>query len=341
MNAISPLPLVPQSPQSINRLYDSVVLQAIQDKVQELNFLVCVHGFLGQVPDSRYSKHYEVPLTYEGETIYLDIPRKLLEACDFRAGDYVSVSGRVITNQFRGKLAFRLDVCDLQAQETRESVNKRRQEQMTLAALKALDPVRHPFPIQDSIELSLIFSGSSNSLVQNDFVTALGSVRDCIKLNSYPVSMLDAMDISAAIEKAPGEIVVLIRGGGEDSQFTVFDSEKVLSSLAKKRAYRVTGIGHSSNTTLTDFLVDFSASTPTAAGTHIRDQLERHRVLQQRFNEELMRKEEQWSIQYDKTTEAQRNAAQLENRLYRYKKWSMRIAIACFLVGALLARIFR
>ncbi len=132
MNAVSPFSSIPHTPRSLNTLYDDIVLQAIKDKVQELNFLICVQGNLGQIPATRYKKHYEVPLTYEDETIYLDIPCRLLEATGLQAGDYVSALGRVSTNQFRGKLAFRLDVCEIRPQETPEVKAKRRQEQLKL-----------------------------------------------------------------------------------------------------------------------------------------------------------------------------------------------------------------
>jgi exonuclease VII large subunit len=84
--------------------------------------------------------------------------------------------------------------------------------------------------------------------------------------------MSKASEISRSILKADGNVIVMIRGGGEASDFAEF--EALLGSvcpLAKKQAYRVLGIGHSRTATVLDLVCECSESTPSAAGTHLRD----------------------------------------------------------------------
>ena len=44
---------------------------------------------------------------------------------------------------------------------------------------------------------------------------------------------------------------------------------------ARTDAYRVVGLGHTQHTTLLDLVSDFAAKTPSLAGSHIREQIER------------------------------------------------------------------
>lgn len=49
----------------------------------------------------------------------------------------------------------------------------------------------------------------------------------------------------------------------------------------RESAYRVTGIGHSGNSTAVDLLSDFAATAAAAAGAHIADELRTRRDSQQ------------------------------------------------------------
>jgi len=56
----------------------------------------------------------------------------------------------------------------------------------------------------------------------------------------------------------------------------VFEDPRVINALAQRNdAYRVLGLGHTHNTTLLDLVSDFPAKTPSLAGSHIREQIER------------------------------------------------------------------
>ena len=92
-------------------------------------------------------------------------------------------------------------------------------------------------------------------------------------IERIPVSMLDANEIIQAIEQANGNVIVLIRGGGEHTQFSVFDDPRLILTLAKKEAYRIVGLGHSANTPLLHLVADHAAETPSAAGAYVSEQI--------------------------------------------------------------------
>lgn len=93
------------------------------------------------------------------------------------------------------------------------------------------------------------------------------------------VAINDAEELAAAIEGVQADVLVLVRGGGSNEDFAVFDTVRVLSALGALACFRVVGLGHSDDTSLCDLVVDHSAVTPTAAGVFIRDQVAAVRSL--------------------------------------------------------------
>lgn len=87
--------------------------------------------------------------------------------------------------------------------------------------------------------------------------------------------MTNKDEIVRAIENAnhKADIIAVIRGGGDDSQFEAFNNMSVITALSKSSGYRILGLGHSQDRTLLELVCDYSANTPTAAGTHIREML--------------------------------------------------------------------
>jgi exonuclease VII large subunit len=66
-------------------------------------------------------------------------------------------------------------------------------------------------------------------------------------------------------------VLVMIRGGGREEQFGVFDHPDLLHAWAAKPVYRMVGIGHSATSTALDLLCNFVATTPAAAGAHLTE----------------------------------------------------------------------
>jgi Exonuclease VII, large subunit len=220
---------------------------------------------------------YEVHLSDDEETVYLDIPKELVWKESIREGDHVKAVG-VITTKFdkftNYQLLFKVDVSHIMLVDAPTDIARHRDEQDKLALLKGKTG-RVPFPHKAPIYLSIIHSTSGQ--VSGDFQHEIGKVADLVDVESIPVNMTNPAAITEAIEAAEGDVLAIIRGGGPVEQFRVFEDPRVLNALAcKNNVYRVLGLGHTNNTTLLDVISDFAARTPSLAGSHIREQVDWH-----------------------------------------------------------------
>ncbi len=73
---------------------------------------------------------------------------------------------------------------------------------------------------------------------------------------------------------------MLIRGGGKEEQFDVFEHPDLLHAWATKPVYRIVGVGHSANNTALDLLSNFVATTSAAAGAHLAELMRNARETQ-------------------------------------------------------------
>ncbi|MFQ9491286.1 MAG: exodeoxyribonuclease VII large subunit [Bilophila wadsworthia] len=140
----------------------------------------------------------------------------------------------------------------------------------TISHLKELGFKRIPFP-KRATAISVIHSKSHAANVFADFKNELDL--KSVNVESLPTAMTDPSAIARAIDQASGNVVVLIRGGGDDAEFTTFQHDDVVKALARKAAHRITGLGHYGNLTYADIIADFCTTTPTSAGAYVREQL--------------------------------------------------------------------
>ena len=118
----------------------------------------------------------------------------------------------------------------------------------------------------------LVICGRSSQVLE-DFQGSLKEVANSVQVEAIQVSITNEAEIAQAISSARADIVAVIRGGGPESEFAVFDSDPVLLALAATPCYRIVALGHSQHQPMSDLIADYSADTPTAAGQFIREQM--------------------------------------------------------------------
>lgn len=63
----------------------------------------------------------------------------------------------------------------------------------------------------------------------------------------------------------PPDVIALIRGGGSADDLAAFNDEPLVRAIASSRAPVIVGVGHETDTSLSDLVADVSAVTPSSA----------------------------------------------------------------------------
>lgn len=270
--------------------------------------------------NGRWSKLFGVMLNASG-TLYINAQKDLLS--DFEDGDYVEVIGYPAINVYQGRVSVQFEVLEAKFAEGSEEQAQRRSSQASIARLSSLKPVRNPFPLRTSASLDLIYSRASDAQVDADFKNGLGEQAERCIIKAIPVRITSVAEIAQAIQESTADILAIIRGGGPESDFQVFNDDLVLRALSEKSSYRVVGIGHSANTTLVDLIADYSATTPAEAGIHIRDQFRQVASLTRWLEAELENSQEEVEILQAELDSAKQEAKAQTDLLHEnYKRQS-------------------
>ncbi len=268
------------SPATLNQLVTVRAGQVLAERLPDLAGLVRVAGHLAEPGRARGAWHYGVRLSDDGGRVIVDMPATLVSSRRLKGGEWVLVTGMIrVRSGQPGTLELRLEASDVETAEAQPDPAGAG-GRMTLDAIKRTRILRYPFPVTDRpLRISIIQSSSLQAQVAQDCMAEIEKLGRLAQVKQIPVNMLEPAMIAAAIEQANGDILMLIRGGGDAADFEVFDDQRIVSALAGKRAYRVIGLGHSGNTTLLDLVADYTARTPAQAGMHVREAVEQ--VLRQ------------------------------------------------------------
>jgi exodeoxyribonuclease VII large subunit len=108
-----------------------------------------------------------------------------------------------------------------------------------------------------------------------DIITVLRRRFPAVPVLIYPVAVQGIRakyEIAAALaianQHVQCDVLILARGGGSLEDLSAFNEETVVRAVFASKIPIVAGIGHETDVTLTDFVADLRAATPSAAAEH-------------------------------------------------------------------------
>lgn len=141
---------------------------------------------------------------------------------------------------------------------------------------------------------------SPDGAALHDVLSTLRRRMPSLPVIVYPVPVQGigaAVKIAAAIQKAASraecDVLILCRGGGSIEDLWAFNEEIVARAIAACSVPIISGVGHETDFTITDFVADIRAPTPTGASQLVcqdrEELLRRVEILYCRMQRELQR----------------------------------------------------
>lgn len=264
--------------QSVNDMLASTFddLQSQVNKYVGQN--ISIKGRLLNVEDqlvrNKYPSAYQLVLEDSTDKIEIEILKKYIAG--FKDGDYVEVIGQPKFRLYKDTISKKFQAYMIKSAEMDSDIGKLKSDLDNFDKLRKFPPKAISFPYKDQLNVTVIYSSATNVKIAEDFYKHLSGHKNYCRFNEITVSLSDDFALSNAINQAQGsDVVVMIRGGGSPEHFKIFNSDRILDSFSKLDAYRIVGLGHNTDVTLLDYIVDHSAYTPLDAGLHLRDQIEK------------------------------------------------------------------
>lgn len=242
-----------------------------------------VKGLLGEFKDSGYRgtlygiKLLDLDPDEANSPIELVIPRRQFEQEAKRLEHQpVRVRGDVDTDLYRGRIGLRLRVRELRdldgdTLDTGESQKNR--ERAVLSVLGGYRCFGRELPRRKTVRgpFKLCVIHPASGVVGRDFSGRIRDIGSNLLDTEYvPMSFQDPGAIGEAVSQTNADVIAMIRGGGDSSEFRPLNDPELLTRWMNKDAYTVSGFGHDTDSTLLDPVCDHSSATPTAAAEHIK-----------------------------------------------------------------------
>lgn len=130
--------------------------------------------------------------------------------------------------------------------------------------------VKRPLPTFPH-HVGIISSISGAAL--HDVLVVLKRRFPCVEVTCFPVAVqginagrdiVNALDQAESLSKPP-DVILITRGGGSLEDLMAFNLESVARRIHHSKIPIVSGVGHETDVTITDFVADQRAPTPSAA----------------------------------------------------------------------------
>ncbi|MDO4878673.1 MAG: exodeoxyribonuclease VII large subunit [Neisseria sp.] len=183
-------------------------------------------------------------------------------------GDHVEVLGRVGIYAARGE--FQIAVSDIRMCGLGRLYEAYEQLKAELKAEGLFDAQKKKSLPSRPRRIGIITSSMAAAL--RDVVSTLKRRAPEIPLVLYPTAVQGAgsgiqiaQTIREASDRVDADVLIICRGGGNIEDLWAFNEERVVRAVAACAIPVVSGVGHETDFTLTDFAADVRAPTPTAA----------------------------------------------------------------------------
>lgn len=185
-----------------------------------------------------------------------------------KEGDHIEVSGKISIYEARGEFQITVNEVRLkglgQLYEAYERLKAQLQAEGAFSAER-----KKPLPARPQC-IGIVTSLAAAAL--RDVVTTLNRRAPEIPVIVYPTPVQGtgselqiAQAIKTASQRAECDVLIVCRGGGSIEDLWAFNEEPVVRAIEACAIPVVSGVGHETDFTLTDFVADVRAPTPTGA----------------------------------------------------------------------------
>ena len=201
-----------------------------------------------------------------------------------REGDQVELTGKITLYEARGEFQISVNQLRLAGMGSLFEAYERLKEQ--LASEGVFDAERkQALPLHPQT-IGIVTSTATAAL--RDIVSTLNRRISSLKVIVYPTAVQGkgsefqiAKAIHTANERNEVDVLLVCRGGGSIEDLWAFNEEVVVRAIAACHIPVVSGVGHETDVTLSDFVADVRAPTPTGAAELVSPDV---RVLRQRLH---------------------------------------------------------
>ncbi len=186
-----------------------------------------------------------------------------------------------------------LQIIDIDPNYTLGDMQRQRQETIDRLKQEGVFDMNREIPLPLVMQRVAVIS-SRNAAGYQDFMRELSAspYRFDVELFDSFMQGAGAEDaVITALERVAErleafDVLVLIRGGGSQSDLGAFDSYRLCCHLAQFPLPVLTGIGHDKDQSVADLVAAVSLKTPTAVAVYLKEQIESFDArLDERFDE--------------------------------------------------------